>query len=275
VLAGGDRESVGAGFTDSGLIEPYKKNGEYGLYSIEYMYLLPLSDLFVFGNHSVDTWKEIFLSAKKLLNEFHYRRNQVKESIDIKGFDALYLEKTLDRLSSYKAERNINIDNLVNLATESSKYIDSATPKFCSIVHGDFCFSNLLYDSRTHSLKLIDPRGLGPNHKPTLLGDVRYDVAKFYHSAVGCYDLIIAGRYKLTTDGIIFYDEDKLKLIEDAFDEVFFKNNQLFDKRQLLAINVHLFLSMLPLHNDRADRQNAMIANAEKLFIKLKEMDAS
>jgi hypothetical protein len=35
---------------------------------------------------------------------------------------------------------------------------------------------------------------------------------------------------------------------------------------EIIAIVVHLFLSMLPLHSDRPDRQRAFLANALRLF---------
>lgn len=256
------------------LVEPYNEVGEFGCYTIEYLYLLPLSDLFVFGNHSVDTWSGIFQSAYKLLKEFSVQKRHVNENFIISNFNSLYLDKTLDRLSVYATQCNSNVDGLIELAVESSKYIEAANSGHCSIVHGDFCFSNILYDSRTQSLKLIDPRGVSVDKEMTILGDVRYDIAKFFHSAVGCYDLIIAGRFKLVDGNISFYDEEKLSAIEDAFDEVFITNNFLISKSQLLAINIHLFLSMLPLHSDRPDRQCAMIANAKRLFSKLDKVGA-
>jgi len=39
-----------------------------------------------------------------------------------------------------------------------------------------------------------------------------------------------------------------------------------FSIHEILAINVHLFLSMLPLHDENINRQKAFIANAIRLF---------
>ena len=36
--------------------------------------------------------------------------------------------------------------------------------------------------------------------------------------------------------------------------------------REILGITIHLFLSMLPLHSDRPDRQQGFVANALRLF---------
>ena len=35
---------------------------------------------------------------------------------------------------------------------------------------------------------------------------------------------------------------------------------------EVVALTIHLFLSMLPLHADRPDRQKAFVANALRLF---------
>jgi len=94
-------------------------------------------------------------------------------------------------------------------------------------------------------------------------------LAKLFHSAIGCYDLIIAGRYSINGDAIRFYDKDRLQLVEQAFDEVFCSAESFISKNELTAINVHLFLSMLPLHHDRPERQLAMVMNAKRLYKKL------
>lgn len=255
------------------LLKPCTVKAKKASYSIEYLYLLPLSDLFVFGNHSVDTWKQIFLSAKEILDDFMMSKNELVAEVDATEFNQMYLTKTLSRLDIYKNQTGFPIDELQIIAKESSSFIEYTPDDFNSIIHGDFCFSNLLYDSRTKSLKLIDPRGMDSNRRLTLLGDQRYDLAKLFHSAVGCYDLIIAGRYLISDNEIKFYDNAKLKLIEDAFDQVFCKEGLRISKKELLAINVHLFLSMLPLHSDCPNRQVAMIMNAKRLFNMLRLMD--
>ena len=44
-----------------------------------------------------------------------------------------------------------------------------------------------------------------------------------------------------------------------------------YEEKEILAITVHLFLSMLPLHSDNSKRQDAFIANALRLFRLLRE----
>ena len=68
-------------------------------------------------------------------------------------------------------------------------------------MHGDFCFSNILYDFKSQSIKVIDPRGLsGDGKEQSIYGDLRYDVAKLAHSVIGKYDFIIAGRFSYSEE---------------------------------------------------------------------------
>ena len=45
-------------------------------------------------------------------------------------------------------------------------------------IHGDLCLSNILFNSRINSIKVIDPRGIGYNNNLTIYGDQNYDLAK-------------------------------------------------------------------------------------------------
>jgi hypothetical protein len=162
----------------------------------------------------------------------------------------------------------------LQLAETTAPLIQAATANHYTICHGDFCFSNILYDSRVQCLKLIDPRGLDVEGKQSIFGDKRYDLAKLYHSIIGLYDFIIAGRfnYSQSSDGSQFIFEPlcspQQAQIEQLFLDMVIAESGI-SHSEILAINVHLFLSMLPLHYDRPDRQSAMIANAYRLFQKI------
>jgi hypothetical protein len=113
---------------------------------------------------------------------------------------------------------------------------------------------------------MIDPRGLSGAGDFDSYGDSRYDVAKLFHSVFGKYDLIIAGRYRLEGSNIIFLGEERRwKIVEDSFVKNIADRFDL-SQNELIAMSVQLFLSMLPLHSDRPDRQRAFICNAYRLF---------
>ncbi|MEO9945787.1 hypothetical protein [Paraglaciecola sp.] len=166
--------------------------------------------------------------------------------------------------------------SLTEMANFSSQYINKAKLDDIAIVHGDMCFSNILFDSRIQAVKLIDPRGLSANGNVTIWGDKRYDLAKFYHSALGLYDLIIANRFKIDVANDIYNIEfssgiNQLDLSNVIKKSIFEKSK--YEESEIIAINVQLFLSMLPLHYDRPDRQQAMIANALRLTSKLVKLE--
>ena len=262
-----------------------RSNEDSSSYTIEYLYSLPLSDLIVFGNLSEGTWTSIFNNVQTILSKFSKYKPKLDESSKLLSLD-LYLSKTLDRLSEYQHQSKTSIseqkfrladcDNsytLEYIAIDSSKYISDVCFKDLSIIHGDFCFSNILFDSRAELVKCIDPRGLTINNQISIYGDKRYDLAKLYHSIFGKYDFIIANHFDLKSQ--IFGDteiidfqimmNDNLSNIESLFQQLILLQSD-YTEKEILAITIHLFLSMLPLHFDNPLRQKAFIANTLRLY---------
>ena len=250
-------------------------------YTLEYLYLPSLSELLVFGQIKNGEWENIFHVIQKLLISFIKNKPQAIKSNDIEIHKKIYLDKTTTRLNEFFNKNRLGIDcnhkfniqgeemTLLDIAAISSKYISPLDEKFLTISHGDLCFSNILYDQRAGLVKCIDPRGISPDGKYSIYGDIRYDVGKLFHSFFGFYDFIIAGKYDLSTgdEWIIEFHKDTINANEifNIFDKEIMKKMN-FSIHEILAINVHLFLSMLPLHDENINRQKAFIANAIRLF---------
>ena len=122
-------------------------------------------------------------------------------------------------------------------------------------MHGDYCFSNILFDMNSFICRLIDPRGR--IHDQTIYGDPRYDIAKLRHSVVGGYDFIVHGLFNLNEKENCFeikktqpYFQTQLTQI---FDEYTIKYGYNLDEIKL--IEALLFTSMIPLHKDNIQRQ--------------------
>ncbi len=134
------------------------------------------------------------------------------------------------------------------------------------LIHGDLCFSNIMYDFRANQIKVFDPRGMDFDSKVTPYGEADYDYAKLIHSIFGLYDHIIAGSYicKIRDYDIHFEIEvsNNIKKIQKCYSEVF--GSASFKK--LYVVMIHLFLSMLPLHNDDRNKQDALLSNAFRLY---------
>jgi len=134
------------------------------------------------------------------------------------------------------------------------------------VIHGDLCFSNILYDFRSAVCKFIDPRGSFGT--AGVIGDPRYDVAKLYHSVYGLYDFITNDLFHLRQDvsGNVSVDIRHRPLhrqILERFERVFFPR---YDRREILLITGLIFAGIPALHYDKPQRQVAMFARALEIF---------
>ena len=137
-------------------------------------------------------------------------------------------------------------------------------------IHGDLHFSNILFDSLNKSFKLIDPRGrFGNLRGPD--GDIHYDIAKLRHSYAGMYDAIVAGLFDLTSDwklGIfdlqIGPDRREAALELDAL-----ITRLGFNLSYVKLLEVGIFLSLIPLHDEDPRRQYAFLFRALQLLFEL------
>ncbi len=138
------------------------------------------------------------------------------------------------------------------------------------ILHGDFCLSNILFDFRRNSIKVVDPRGYVEPGQPCLFGDTRYDIGKLHHSIMGGYDFIIAGYYALDQTApyalsLEVASAEAQSAIERHFRALICQDD-VQRERIAAAISVLLFFSMLPLHAEDPRRQWAFLANGYRLY---------
>ena len=250
-------------------------------YALEYLPYLPLNELFVHGRNSVDFWGQKFVLLKKFFVDCRQACLLERSAQDDVQRDAvsLYEEKTLARLRSYEQQTGFSIDAVISLhqgqpltvaqIAQSCVRLALSMPIVPAVLHGDLCFSNILFDSRSERLKVIDPRGLNFKGDFSIHGDQKYDLGKLAHSVIGLYDFIIAGRYAIDLDAdgyecIRFEIDQRLAAVQEIFLDVSFLDS--VPVREVMPLVVLLFLSMLPLHDDRPERQKAMLLNAVRLF---------
>lgn len=261
------------------------KNQRVFNYKIEYLHMLPLSELFVFCKVDFGTWREIFNRIKLLFLDFNAFKNRKLSKIDISNIDKIYLNKTIKRLNQFESQVGFDINKKISLkdgsqeislkgmAIDVSRFIKKTSKKDISVIHGDLCFSNLFFDRRSGIIKCIDPRGLLENGESSIYGDIRYDIAKLYHSVIGLYDFLVSNRYHLKIkdnkyDFKIYNDPNYHIPISKFFTENLFKVFD-YDEKEILSITILLFLSMIPLHSDKINLQKAFIANSLRLYEKL------
>lgn len=254
--------------------------GQY-YYQIEYLPHMPLNELFVHGRNTVHEWQKIFAVCQQFLARCQQQLTDPTQHDWIEqDFIQLIQYKTGQRLHDYSHATGFDLHQPMQYDQHVLPSVwqiaqDCVTrtrqlPSCPAILHGDFCLSNILLDSRTGLIKVIDPRGLTSAGEQSLYGDQKYDLAKLMHSVIGLYDFIIAGRYRLITHSshhmvIDFELDERIGQIQQLFLTYAFQAN--IQLTQLMPITVLLFLSMLPLHADRPDRQRAMLANALRLYV--------
>ena len=252
---------------------PLKSDGGY---KIEYLNLMPLNELLVYGELQPHIWESIFSSIRRFLDKCDVPI--IDENLG--GWDII--ENTRKRLCLINQPMKNRLKIVLNKANMSfgdilndlSLYIEGWDERR-SIIHGDLCFSNILYDTRSQRIKVIDPRGCDFDGFETNFGPMMYDYAKLAHSVFGHYDDIISGKYRFIFEedvpvGLIFLDECKNRAIEEIYWQVIVKDR--LDKTAIYGITCLLFLSMLPLHEDSEERQMALFLNALRLHKELKEV---
>lgn len=261
-----------------GRVEDAQSSG----YLTSHTYLSTLASLAVFGQLSTEVWQRIFASCSEFLDAASACPAPSDLGVNLNDY---YGPKTMLRLEAFAEQGLVAIDrplqvdgraapSALEMCTISSQVIaESPTPPL-GLIHGDFCFSNIFFDFRSDAIRIIDPRGLLPDGRPSIFGDPRYEVAKLMHSALSNYDLIVAGRLPCEQNGQSLAIDCSAcqtqgwQAMQDAFRRSGMVD-RIADPLLRTALQVQLFLSMLPLHNDRPARQRAFLATAANAYLAL------
>jgi hypothetical protein len=255
------------------------KLGKNAYYEMEYLYGVPLNEILIFGNQDEIFWNKIFVFIKNYFAKsvFNSTSNQFKTKNER---EYLIEKKTKLRWNQFSESNNdIEIVKLNNDEYHINKIINECIslsynlPSIPGYLHGDLCFSNIIYLSNSDNIKVIDPRGFISQNHEVYCSDLIYDVAKLSHSVIGGYDFIIANQYEISFNKfgntlVIDYTPLFDNYLIDFFNEKKIYNN--IKISDTLPLVVLLFISMLPLHNENINKQMALLANALILYKKLK-----
>jgi len=253
----------------------YSLNPEDMFIEMEYYGYPSLSDLYLLGNYEVGLWNKIFDSIFFSIDEMSKYKLDLKKEELVDAVIDMYIEKTKKRVSLLKkddffgslVDKEMTINSVKYPSFNSmskdlekiSKNVLSNGLKFLSIIHGDLCLPNMLYDPKQKILKLIDPRGKFSKYK--LYGDFKYDLGKLRHSFIGNYDFIINDLFSLHySDEKVdykFFKSQNQKNISELFE---FRLNEKYptNSREIELIEALLFINMVPLHSDNRNRQIVM-----------------
>ena len=248
-------------------------------YRLEYLHNTALNELFVFSEMPNVIWSNILEHCLTFVQECE--STTAPHGAIGQSLDQLFGAKTRERLEEFSVDKKFNLTDkwrfnhhltisIADMLTESEKHLPQ-NKTMSSLMHGDFCFSNILYDFRSNRIKTIDPRGITPAGDITIYGDTHYDIAKLSHSILGLYDWIVAGYHQTELDwdnrtiALSISGEVKHKDTQSMFIEMVASKCGL-SAINLYAMQLQLFLSMLPLHADDAYRQEGLFANVFRLY---------
>ena len=248
---------------------------------MEYYGYATLAEAFVYENLDPGVWERIFRHLFQILTTAFLKYSQplgADEMLD------MYLRKTQRRMAEMKGSAELEYlknarepvwinDRLCPSPAMVWPQVERDVRRLCEsgigcVIHGDLCFSNILYDPRSQICKFVDPRGSFGG--AGIVGDLRYDVAKLYHSVLGLYDFITNDLFHVSLDGnrltLDIRVRQQHQQVLARFESVFFPH---FDRREILLITALILASIPALHYDQPRRQIAMYAKSMEILAEL------
>lgn len=254
----------------------YNITGRNYYATMEYYGYPTVAELWLYSDIDTEIFKSIINRLFDILSLFQNESREVSRA----DYEDIYWHKTVRRLDELRGHGDWDrLFNAAELTINNKPYlglptllplIKAAIPSLFDendncLIHGDFCFSNILYDMNSGTVRLLDPRG---RWGKTAYGDLKYDLAKLRHSICGRYDFLTNGFFSVeeTNDASIAY-HIKSDLRHDAVAEHFDAAVSGFaDLSKIKLIEGLLFLSMLPLHADKPSAQKVMFAKSIELL---------
>ena len=237
---------------------------EYGdafSYSSEYIAAPALSELYCYSDLQTNFWIAINNQVIKLMAEFckyeskyniDFSKNiQIKSNQRLNVFPEILKEKGIvvfEKLSSY---------NYIFKNTYSK-----------TLIHGDLCYSNILFSHHLDRIFTLDPRGINFNGDISNFGSILYDIAKLSHSFYCGYDLIISEIIDSEEKLHEHYNKIQTKTLWKNFIENVYEIFG-YSENEILLTLAHLFFSMIPLHSESHARQVLLLKNTEFILNKL------
>jgi NDP-sugar pyrophosphorylase family protein len=244
--------------------------------TMEYYSYPTVAEIWLYSDFSDKIIKSMVNRLWLILHEFY----KIKGYVSKESYKLMYIEKTEKRLD------DLLKSNLVLETIFANKSIIINGKKLCNwnelkhniysridalyntehncLIHGDYCFSNILFDISSGIVRIIDPRGSWGNE---IFGDLKYDIAKLRHSISGGYDFIINDLFRLdySDNSITYYifNEKKYSHVKEYFDTLV---SEKFELKDIKLIEGLLFMSMIPFHSNNLRRQIVMYAKALEIL---------
>lgn len=253
-----------------------RQDGDIHTMELEYYAYDNLGNLMIKGDSNPGIWDNVFDYL------FTYLDNCKKHSMqrpDVIDSHMMYVKKTESEYQNLvngfpffgKLDQHdhlvLNGRELKSFRTiwpRIKEYItDHCYTKDFNVIHGDLCFSNILYGVNPNNndvvLKFIDPRGSFGSVK--VYGDPYYDLAKLKHSCQSGYEYLIT-------------DNFTIKEVESSSFELNYSNNNGqeinrklsnyidrygYNQTKVDIVHGTIYIGMCARHYDSIERQKAML----------------
>lgn len=193
----------------------------------------------------------------------------------------IYLQKTENEYFSlkkiYKDNDLFNSDKLIINDIEyynfETIWEDKIVPKIkkyllnyeSTMIHGDMCFSNMLYHPQVGT-RFIDMRG--SFGKLGIYGDIMYDFAKLSHSVDGGYEFMINDKFTVNKikDNMYFFDIQETPNKKQASEAFWNKFGNTKPKELIKLVEGLIYIGMCARHYDSSFRQLTMYLTGIRLL---------
>ena len=208
---------------------------------------IPISYLYINKTYSLKLFDKLLCSLKEIHN---IKLDNMLEVYDYENNYKLKLQKRFEDKTIYNFEgANEIYDNLISGLEDYCNRIDKS---ICSVIHGDFWFSNILI-SYKDEYKFIDMKGI-ICERESLSGDRVYDYAKILQSLIG-FDSIL-------------YDKE----IDESYNKIFieyFKKWISENDKDVLFLDIELICKVLIFGVFHAYKDEQMSLEKKMKIIKL------
>ena len=247
--------------------------------TMEYFGYQTVAEIWLYASFRPNVLEKIIAKLWQIALLFRQERRPVA----LACYQQIYIQKTESRIAALqehsaffkalfaKPEVMVNGRRLCNWSAIQTRVFAKVPALYREadncLIHGDYCFSNILFDINNGIVRLLDPRG---GWGLQAFGDFKYDLAKLRHSIHGDYDFIVNDLVQVA------YSEESLphiryrilkaphlQAVSRYFDGLI---AQQFDLGEIQLIEGLLFLSMLPLHANDRQRQLVMYAKAMEML---------
>jgi hypothetical protein len=258
-----------------------KEDAQSGFFEMEYYGYPSLAEYQLYWNLDAAHWSRIFKKLQDTLLEFRTFKGPLTKS----SMKAMYIKKTAERTAAFRdqlqkggmdtgwldRETVINDvacvplcglwEHVVRKSTQLHRENDGC------IIHGDFCFGNILYDMPTGILRFVDPRGSFGARRMGIYGDQKYDLAKLAHSAIGGYDYFVNDLFECYWQGDHFHYRLNFRKNQQLIRELCRQTilNLKYSEKDIHFIMGLQFISLSLLHSDCLARQQALYLHGLKI----------